>query len=123
MASKRPAEDLDNTSPAKKQKLENGVNATTEQPKAALPTMDKIAKAKKALELSKQLQAKLAAAKLKVQMHSCTPLLDPRRRTQIERLYTEIMCTCLSALSCHVQMHWFSKFVALCWRLTCMRCL
>ena len=68
MASKRQAEDLDGTSPPKKQKLDNGVTATSDQPKAALPAMEKIAKAKKALELQKQLQAKLAAAKLKVQV-------------------------------------------------------
>lgn len=70
MSSKRPAEDAQNTSPAKKQKLDNGVSsngaAAGGQPKAGLPALDKIAKAKKVLELQTQLQAKLAAAKLKV---------------------------------------------------------
>ena len=70
MASKRQAEDLDGTSPAKKQKLDNGVSsngaAASDQHRAALPAMESIAKAKKALELQKQLKAKLAAAKLKV---------------------------------------------------------
>lgn len=70
MASKRQAEDLDGTSPAKKPKLDNGVSssgaAASDQQKTALPAMASIAKAKKALELQKQLKAKLAAAKLQV---------------------------------------------------------
>ena len=71
MSGKRQADDLlAETSPPKKQKLDNGVAsngaAAPAQPRTALPVMEKIAKAKKALELQKQLQAKLAAAKLKV---------------------------------------------------------
>lgn len=70
MSAKRQAEDLDETSPAKKQKLSNGVTsngaAVPAQAKPALPAMEAIAKAKRALELQKQLKAKLEAAKLKV---------------------------------------------------------
>ena len=70
MSGKRPAEDLDDSSPAKKQKLSNGATTngapTSVKPRPALPAMEAIAKAKRALELQKQLKAKLEAAKLKV---------------------------------------------------------
>lgn len=75
MSGKRPADDLQDTSPAKKQKLSNGVTSngapTTAPPRPTLPAMEAIAKAKRALELQKQLKAKLEAAKLKVKY---TPL-------------------------------------------------
>lgn len=70
MSGKRQAEKLDETSPVKKQKLSNGVTSNgappTAAPRPALPAMEAIAKAKRALELQKQLKAKLEAAKLKV---------------------------------------------------------
>ncbi|KAL3131502.1 U4/U6-U5 snRNP complex subunit prp3 [Trebouxia sp. C0009 RCD-2024] len=69
MSGKRQAEDLDDSSPAKKQKLSNGATSngapTSAKPRPALPAMEAIAKAKRALELQKQLKAKLEAAKLK----------------------------------------------------------
>lgn len=80
MSGKRQAEDLDDSSPAKKQKLSNGATSngapTSAKPRPALPAMEAIAKAKRALELQKQLKAKLEAAKLKVRStpkcnHSC----------------------------------------------------
>ena len=74
MSTKRQAEDLNDTSPAKKQKLSNGVASNgasaPAQSKPALPAMEAIAKAKRALELQKQLKAKLEAAKLKVRTAS-----------------------------------------------------
>ena len=71
MSAKRQAEHLEENSPAKKQKLSNGVTSNGAEPaqaKPALPAMEAIAKAKRALELQKQLKAKLEAAKLKVQL-------------------------------------------------------
>lgn len=70
MSGKRQSEHLDETSPPKKQKLSNGVSSndtpTTAPARPALPATEAIAKAKRALELQKQLKAKLEAAKLKV---------------------------------------------------------
>ncbi len=73
MSGKRQAETLDDISPAKKQKLDKGVacngGVASAQPSAA-SMMEKIAKAKKLLESQKALQAKLAAAKLKVRLNA-----------------------------------------------------
>lgn len=72
MSGKRPGGDLGDTSPAKRQRVSNGaaINgaATDAKPpqKPALPALQAIAKAKQALELQKQLKAKLAAAGLTV---------------------------------------------------------
>ena len=71
MSGKRQAEGLDDTSPAKKQKLDNGVasnGGVASAQTSAASMMEKIAKAKKLLESQKALQAKLAAAKLKVRL-------------------------------------------------------
>lgn len=68
MSGKRQAESLDDTSPAKKQKLDNAVasiGGVASAQTSAASMMEKIAKAKKLLESQKALQAKLAAAKLK----------------------------------------------------------
>lgn len=73
MSGKRQAETLDDISPAKKQKLDKSVasngGVASAQPSAA-SMMEKIAKAKKLLESQKALQAKLAAAKLKVRLNA-----------------------------------------------------
>ena len=69
MSGKRQAEDHDDVSPAKKQKLgngaaSNGVPAPAQTSTASM--MEKIAKAKKVLEMQKALKEKLAAANVKV---------------------------------------------------------
>lgn len=92
MSGKRQAENLDESSPAKKQKVSNGVTSngapTTAPPRPALPAMEAIAKAKRALELQKQLKAKLEAAKLKV------------RHTQLLlRSITQITCSSCDAVT------------------------
>ena len=71
MSGKRQAESLDDTSPAKKQKLDSDVasnGGVASAQSSAASMMEKIAKAKKLLESQKALQAKLAAAKLKVRL-------------------------------------------------------
>ena len=82
MSGKRQAESLDDTSPAKKQKLDNDIasngGAASAQTSAA-SMMEKIAKAKKLLESQKALQAKLAAAKLKVRLSAHGMVVLSRR--------------------------------------------
>lgn len=69
MSGKRQAEDLDDVSPAKKQKLGNGAASNgvpVAAPTSTASMMEKIAKAKKVLEMQKALKEKLAAANVKV---------------------------------------------------------
>lgn len=69
MSGKRQAEDLDDVSPAKKQKLGNGAASNgvpVPAPTSTASMMEKIAKAKKVLEMQKALKEKLAAANVKV---------------------------------------------------------
>lgn len=72
MSGKRLGEGLEAMSPAKRQRVSNGglnegASANGNPPqKPALPALQAIAKAKQALELQKQLKAKLAAAGITV---------------------------------------------------------
>lgn len=81
MSGKRQAEGLEETSPAKRQRVSNGaaINggpAEAKPPqKPALPALQAIAKAKQALELQKQLKAKLAAAGITVVLCSKATVL------------------------------------------------
>ena len=72
MSGKRQGDGLEETSPAKRQRVGDGAaitggTAEAKPPlKPALPALQAIAKAKQALELQKQLKAKLAAAGITV---------------------------------------------------------
>ena len=74
MSAKRPAEGVQENASPKKQKLGNGVAndgaPAPHQPRTALPAMEAIAKAKKALELQKQLKANFAAIQVMLAVHS-----------------------------------------------------
>ena len=75
MSGKRPGEGLEETSPVKRQRVSNGaaINGAQANPpqKPVLPALQAIAKAKQALELQKQLKAKLAAAGITVHTLPC----------------------------------------------------
>ncbi len=95
MSGKRQAESPDDTSPAKKQKLDNGVasnGGVASAQTSAASMMEKIAKAKKLLESQKALQAKLAAAKLKVRLSAQGMVVLSQRATHI---CFQASCPCL----------------------------
>ncbi len=108
MSGKRQAESLDDTSPAKKQKLDNGVasngGAAPAQATAA-SMMEKIAKAKKLLESQKALQAKLAAAKLKVRLRASGRMVLSQGAT----------LTCTQAVYQSLHCTWSAVVMSVCW--------
>ncbi len=96
MSAKRQAENLDETSPAKKQKLSNGATSTGAPAPAQSSTatmMEKIAKAKKALEMQKTLQAKLAAAGVKVRLSQTWHIKFALGKPRLTCMYT-VYLTC-----------------------------